>query len=337
MSQTLKRVGQRTVQFSNPPCIISTATIVGPKEGEGPLAHTFDKVMEDTYYGQKSWEKAESKILEESVQMALQKVNLSLQDIDYLLAGDLINQIICCNFAARTLGIPFFGLYGACSTMYEGLALGAMLIDGGFASKVVAATCSHHNTSERQYRYPTELGSQRPMTAQWTITGAGAFVLASEGTGPRITHATVGKVVDAGVKDPFDMGAAMAPAALDTLVNHFKDTGRGPQDYDLIVTGDLASVGRSVLIQLAQQQGYDLSQNYTDCGVLIFDPSQDTHAGGSGCACIAVVTGGYILNQMKAGKLRRILGIATGALLSPLSVQQGESIPGIAHAVAIEL
>lgn len=338
MSQSqLKRVGQQTIAFANPPCLAQTATIVGPKEGQGPLADSFDQIIEDAYFGEKTWEKTESKMLEESIKSVIKKQNLQTQNIDYLLAGDLLNQTISANFAARQLGIPFLGLYGACSTMFEGLTLGAILVDGGFASNVIAATSSHYGTAERQFRFPTEQGTQRPLTSQWTVTGAGAALITSQGTGPRITHATVGRVLDLGIKDANDMGSAMAPAAVDTLVRHLQDTGRTPDYYDLIVTGDLASVGKALAIKLAQQQGYDISKNYTDCGVLIYDPSQDTHAGGSGCACSAVVTCGHLIKQLQQGKLRRILGIGTGALLSPLSIQQGESIPGIGHAVAIEM
>lgn len=333
----VKKVGQRTIQFANPPVVMATASIVGPKEGEGPLADCFDKIVQDTYYGEKTWEKAETKMLAEAVEMVIKKAGLQTGDIDYLFAGDLLNQTISANYAARQLAIPFFGLYGACSTMYEGTILASILVDGGFAEKVVAATSSHHDTAERQYRYPTELGSQRPMTAQWTVTGAGAMLIAKEGSGPRITHATVGKVVDQGIKDPNDMGAAMAPAAADTIITHLQDTGRKPEDYDLIVTGDLATVGKALVEKLTQQQNIDLSKNYTDCGILIYDPSQDVHAGGSGCACSAVVTCSYLLEEMIAGKYKRILGVGTGALMSPCSCQQGDSIPGIGHAVVFEM
>ncbi len=332
-----KRIGQRTIRFADPPAIMAAASIVGPKEGEGPLADSFDKIVQDTYHGEKTWEKAESKLLTESVETVIKKAGLTPQDIDYLLAGDLLNQIISANYAARQLTIPFVGLYGACSTMYEGIALAAMMVDGGYAEKVVVAVSSHHDTAERQYRYPTELGAQRPMTSQWTVTGAGAMLIGKEGSGPKITHATIGKIVDQGIKDANDMGSAMAPAAADTILTHLMDTGRTPEDYDLIVTGDLATVGKALVEKLAQQQNTDLSNNYTDCGILIFDPSQDVHAGGSGCACSAVVTCGYLIEEMMAGKFKRILGVGTGALHSPLSCQQGESIPGIGHAVAFEM
>jgi len=333
-----KKVGKQTIRFANPPVILETSSIVGPKEGEGPLKDTFDYIVDDMYFGEKSWERAERKFLEEAVKIVLNKKKLTSQDIDFLLAGDLLNQIISSNFAASTLGIPFLGLYGACSTMYEAIALAAVLIDGGFAGKVIAATSSHYATSERQFRYPTEQAVQRPLTAQWTVTGAGAMLLGTrdQGEGPVVTFATVGKAVDAGAKDPMNMGAAMAPAAVDTIITHLQDTGRKAEDYDLIITGDLGSVGRSIAIELANKNGYDLSKNLNDCGILIFDPSQDTHAGGSGCACSAVVTCGFIMKALREKRYKRILGIGTGALMSVTSIQQQESIPAIGHAVAIE-
>jgi len=332
-----KKNGMQTVYFEKPPVIIASASIVGYLEGEGPLGKTFDQVVNDTYYGEKTWEKAEQRMMLETMQKALEKAGLQVKDIDYMLAGDLLNQIITANFTARVLGIPFLGLYGACSTMYEGMALGAMLIEGGFAEKVLVGSSSHYSTAERQYRYPTEMGNQRPMTAQWTVTGAGAAVLAREGSGPVITHATIGKVVDLGQGDAQNMGAAMAPAAADTITCHLKDTARQPDYYDLIITGDLGSYGKKLAEQLVTQDGYDISDRYTDCGILIYSAAQDVHAGGSGCGCSAVVTCGYLMESLKTGKYKRLLGIGTGALLSPCSVQQGETVPGIGHAVVIEM
>lgn len=331
-----KKNGMQTVWFQNPPVIISTASIVGSMEGEGPLGKTFDKVVYDTYYGENTWEKAEQRMMLDALKKALQKANRRESDIDFMLAGDLLNQIISANFTARALAIPFLGLYGACSTMYEGLALGAMVIDGGFADHVLVAASSHYSTAERQYRFPTELGVQRSMTAQWTVTGAGAALLAREGSGPVITHATIGKVIDMGQGDSQDMGAAMAPAAADTITRHFLDTGRNPDDYDLIITGDLGAYGKKLTEHLLTQNGYQISDRYTDCGILIYNGSQDVHAGGSGCGCSAVVTCGYLMEQVKTGRYKRFMGIGTGALLSPCSVQQGETIPGIGHAVVIE-
>ncbi len=332
----MKRMGKQTLIFQNPPVIFSSAAVAGPKEGKGPLKQSFDLVLDDTLFGEKSWEKAECKILQEAVKIALDKVNLTGESIDFFLAGDLLNQTISANFAARQLEIPFFGLYGACSTMAESLILGSVLIDGEYANTVVAAASSHHDTAERQYRFPTELGSQRPLTAQWTVTGAGAAVLSKGEIGPRITGATVGKVIDLGIKDQNDMGSAMAPAAADTISRYFKDTNETPKDFDLIITGDLAAIGKALTSQLLEKQGYMLENKYSDCGILIFDPTQDTHAGGSGCGCSAVVTCGYLLQNIKAGKYKKIMMVGTGALLSPISLLQGESIPGIAHAVIIE-
>ncbi len=337
MGIAAKKIGQQTYFFHQPPVILSTATIVGPKEGQGPLGHTFDKVVEDPYYGEKSWEKAEQRMLEEAMQKALQKANLAPQNVDFLLAGDLLNQIIAADFTARVLGIPFLGLYGACATMYEGMALAAMLIDGGFAEYVLLGASSHFSTAERQYRYPTEQGVQRPMSAQWTVTGAGAMLLARQGAGPVVTHATVGRVVDLGSADPNDMGAAMAPAAADTIARHLEDTGRVPGDYDLFLSGDLGAYGLALANKIVEQKGYQIAGHFNDCGLLIYHHQrQDTHAGGSGCACSAVVTCGYLMQEMAAGRLRRVLGIGTGALFSKCSSLQGETIPGIAHAVAIE-
>ncbi|SHK05624.1 stage V sporulation protein AD [Desulforamulus aeronauticus DSM 10349] len=322
--------------FQQAPVILSHASIVGPKEGEGPLGDVFDKVLEDMYYEESTWEKAEQKIFLETMKLALAKAQLTTDDMDYLLAGDLTNQIITANFTARSLAIPFIGLYGACSTMYESLALGSMLIDGGYAKYVLVGASSHFATAERQFRFPTEQGVQRAMSAQRTVTGAGAIVLGAQGEGPRITHATIGKVIDFGQGDASDMGSAMAPAAADTFLRHLQDRKISPDFYSIIATGDLGKYGRQLVVKLCEQQEVFLTQSYTDCGILIFDESQDTHAGGSGCGCSAVVTCGHLLREMEQGRLTRILGIGTGALLSPCSSQQGETIPGIAHAVAIE-
>ncbi|WP_202711103.1 stage V sporulation protein AD [Sporosalibacterium faouarense] len=331
-----KKLGSQTVSFQNPPSILSTASIVGPKEGEGPLKDYFDLIIQDDSWGEDSWEKCESKLQIEAVRMAISSAKIVESQIDYLLAGDLLNQIIASSFSARQLQMPFLGLYGACSTMTESLSIGSMLIDGGYADKIVCATSSHFSTAERQYRFPLEHGNQRPLTSQWTVTGAGASVLSSSGGPPYITHVTTGKVIDPGIKDANNMGAAMAPAASDVIVQHFKDTGFKPTDYDLIITGDLASLGKEIAEDLIAQEGYNVSSVYSDCGIEIFDnEKQDTHAGGSGCGCSAVVFNGYIFKQLKQKKLNKVLLISTGALLSPTSTQQGESIPGIAHAVTI--
>jgi stage V sporulation protein AD len=332
-----KKLGVQTVKFKNPPSIISTAAIAGPKEGEGPLKDYFDVELEDDLFGEKSWEKAETKMTREAVKIALDNIKITPDKIDYMFGGDLLNQIISSSFAARELKIPFFGVYGACSTMSESLSLGAMILDGDYADYVIAATSSHFSSAERQYRFPLELGSQRPPTAQWTVTGAGAAVLAKNGQGPYITHVTTGRVLDFGIKDANNMGAAMAPAAADTIIRHFKDTGLSPKDYDLIITGDLGKVGRELAAQIMKENNLDISGRFTDCGIEIFDLiKQDVHAGGSGCGCSAVVFCGYLISEMKKGNLNRLLLISTGALLSPTRTLQGESIPSIAHAVAIE-
>lgn len=331
-----KKLGSQTYRLENPPVILSTASMVGPKEGEGPLGLYYDLVINDSLYGEVTWEKAESKMLIDVVTAALAKVKLTPADMDLLLGGDLLDQIITTNYAARQLAIPFLGLYGACSTMAEGMALGAMLVDGGFAQRVVNAASSHYDTAERQYRFPTEFGAQRPPTAQWTVTGCGSAVIGANGQGPRITHVTIGKVVDMGVKDANDMGSAMAPAVADTIQVHLSDTGRKPEDYDLIISGDLGIMGKTMTQQLLSEKGLDVSANFTDCGVLVYDPAQDTHAGGSGCGCSASVISSYIMHEIIGGRFNRVLFVGSGALLSPLATQQGESIPGIGHAVVIE-
>jgi stage V sporulation protein AD len=332
-----KKVGAQTVAFAKPPVVSATAAIAGAKEGQGPLADTFDKVIDDPYCGEDSWERAERRLLQEALEMALKKAGLKPRDVDYLLAGDLLNQIISANFAARALAIPFIGLYGACSTIYEGLAVGAMLIDGGFAEKVLVGSSSHYATAEKQFRFPTEQGVQRPPTAQWTVTGAGALLLTATGTGPRVTHATIGRVVDLGAGDPYNMGAAMAPAAADTMVHHFTDTRRRVADYDLLLTGDLGFYGKTLLEELMRSYGHDIAERHNDCGILIFDrENQDVHAGGSGCGCPATVTCGLIMRRLRERKLNRVLGVGTGALLSPLTTGQGETIPTVGHAVVLE-
>ncbi len=337
-----KKLGAQTLQFNRPPVLLEAATVVGPLEGQGPLGDTFDVIYPDQLNGQKSWEACERGMMKDAVKLLLDKAKLSVDRVDFMLAGDLLNQLISGNFAARDLAIPFLGIYGACSTMVEGLGLAAMLVDGDYADYVVAATSSHYGTSERQYRFPTEYGAQRPPYSQTTVTGSGAGLVTDStyhpGRYPRVTHFTVGKVMDRGIKDPYDMGSAMAPAAADTLQRHFVDTDRTPADYDLILTGDLASVGKKIVIELMALAGYDMGQNYDDCGCRIYNPDkQPVFAGGSGCGCSAVVTYGSILHQMREGKLKRILVAGTGALLSPTTYQQGESIPCIAHAVAIEM
>lgn len=331
----LKRMGNQTVVFTNPAVIISSYSVVGPLEGQGPLGKTFDKVWADNINGNHSWEVAESKMLEEAMEGAVKASQVKKDDIDYMLAGDLLNQIISSNFAARTMGIPFIGLYGACSTMALSMSVGSMLIDGGFARQVLVGASSHHDTAERQYRLPTEQGGQRAMSSQWTVTGAGSLVLSQSGKGPRITAATIGRIVDFGETDTNNMGSAMAPAVADTILNHLQDLNRRPEDYDLIISGDLGSVGLKLAQEVLKKNGLQF-KNFTDCGVLIYDKSQDTHAGASGCGCSAVVFAGDIFDKIKSGQYKRVLLVGSGALHSPTSSLQGESIPGIGHAVVIE-
>ena len=334
----MEKLGKQTIKFNNPPTITNTACIVGPKEGEGPLANFFDKCLEDEFWGEKTWEKAESKIIKETVNSVIAKSNIPSSSIYYCFAGDLLNQCISSSFGLRDLGVPFIGIFGACSTFVEGLILSSVFIDGNAGSNCICAASSHFCSAEKQFRFPLELGNQRPPSSQWTVTGAGSAIVSNSGSGPKITYATIGKIVDMGIKDANSMGAAMAPAALDTLLTHFKDTGRNPSYYDAILTGDLGHIGKEIVIDLAQKQGYNIKSNYNDCGVLIFDKeTQDTHSGGSGCACCGTVFSGFLYNQLQTGKIKKLLLIATGALTNATSSQQGESIPGIAHAVSIEV
>ena len=339
-----RMTGRQSVRFDRPPVILSEASVVGPKEGHGPLGQCFDKVWKDEKDGAESWEKAESRLVEQSLQIAVKKAGLTAEQVRLLVAGDLLNQLTATHFGIREMGIPFIGAYGACSTMGLSTMLAAMLIDGGFADFAAAEASSHFCTSEKQFRTPLGYGSQRPLYATWTVTGSGAVVLADRERMPRgsgrsvtVRGATVGRIVDYGVKDAFNMGGAMAPAAAAVLLAHFQDFDRRPDDYDCIYTGDLGYYGSELLIKLLEQEGYLMEGHYRDCGTLIYDKSeQDTHGGGSGCGCSAVTFAGYLMKKLRSGKLGRILFVPTGALLSPLSTQQGESIPCIAHALVIE-
>ena len=338
-----KRMGRQTLIFSNPGAVISGAVIAGPLEGKGPLGGCFDIVLEEDTWGEDSWEKAERKMFEQAVRTAMDKAGLKAQDVDCLLGGDLLNQIISANFAARELKLPFLGLYGACSTMAESLLIGGMLLDGGYAQCVACTAASHFSTAERQYRNPLEMGGQTTPTAQRTVTGAGCSIAAGSGyNGDRIygnvfiTAGTIGRVTDLGITDANNMGAAMAPAAADTLAAHLSDTGRGVMDYDLIVTGDLGRFGSEMFLDLCRDKGIDLQGRHMDCGNEIFSQEQKVDCGGSGCGCSASVLNGYLLERIEKGELRRIFFMATGALLSPTSSMQSESIPGIAHGVVLE-
>lgn len=332
----LNHRGKQSIIFPNHPSILGAAAIAGKKEAHGPLCSYFDFTNEDTKFGQESWEKAESKMQELALGTARDKAHCHNNDIDFLFAGDLLNQCIGSSFSSRGTDIPFVGLYGACSTMAEGLALSSMCVDGGYATISAALTSSHFAGAERQYRFPLAYGGQRTPTAQWTVTAAGCLLLGTQEKGPYVNAATFGQVVDYGICDANNMGAAMAPAAYTTLRAHFDDLSMAPEDYDLIVTGDLGRFGKEIVLDLFAKDGVALDRVYDDCGCMIFDTKkQDTHAGGSGCGCSAAVLCGYIMHQLYRGKLKHVLFCGTGALLSPLTCQQGETIPCICHAVSI--
>ena len=328
--------GRQSFALQNPPVITTWASVAGKKEAEGPLAHTFDIKCRDTYFGQKTWEQGEKQMQKLALGKLAEKAGMTMQDFDLVFSGDLLNQCIGSSFTLRNMSIPHLGLYGACSTMAESLLMASMAVGGGFADKVVAMTSSHFASSERQYRFPLGYGGQRAPTSQWTVTGSGAALVCSNGKGPKITACTIGTVTDLGIKDPNNMGAAMSPAAYSTIRAHFDDMKTGPEDFDLIVTGDLGQLGKEVLLELARRDGVSLGGKLTDCGTLVFDNTkQDVHAGGSGCGCSAITLCGYLLDQLNSGKLKKILFCGTGALLSPTSTQQGLPIPGVCHAVCI--
>lgn len=333
-----KKIGKQSVLLGKKVAFLSAATVAGPKESLGPLSNFFDRHYDDAILAEKSFERAERHMLEEACYLALGKAGLSPEDMDYYIGGDLLNQVVSSTFCARSLAIPFLGIFGACSTLAEGLSLGTMLIQGGFAKYILVATSSHNCSAERQYRYPTEYGFQKPGYSQWTVTGAGAVVLGpAGGGGPNIEALTTGKVVDAGVKDPYALGTAMAPAAADTIYHHFVELKRNPDYYDLILSGDLGGVGKKLNEDILAGKGFNITPYYTDGGVLIYYPHQKVNAGGSGCACIALVFLGYYYQKMLAKKLNRVLLVATGALHSPTTFMQRESIPAIAHALSIEI
>lgn len=339
-------MGKQSIAFSNPPIISGYASIVGKKEGEGPLASYFDVIDEDALFGGDNWEDAESRLQKMTAELAIQKANLKPEEIRYLFAGDLLGQLIATSFGVEELQIPLFGVYGACSTMGESLSLASILIDGGYADHVVALTSSHNASAEKQFRFPLEYGTQRPLAMTWTVTGSGAVVLSSsdcedaEKSGETIvevTGITTGKIMDYGVKDSMNMGACMAPAACEVIAQNLEDFGVQPEHYDKIITGDLGFVGQRILLDLLKEKGYDISSNHMDCGIEIYDAdTQDTHAGGSGCGCSATTLCGYIMSKMKSKEWKRILFVPTGALLSTVSFNEGDSVPGIAHAVILE-
>lgn len=331
-----QRRGRQSFVLENPPTITAWSSVAGKKESEGPLGKCFDITQTDSYFGQKTWEQAEKQMQLLALETLSKKSGIPMQDFGMVFSGDLLNQCIGSSFTLRNTGLPHLGLYGACSTMSESLLLAAMAVGGSFSDKVVAMTSSHFASSERQYRFPLGYGGQRTPTAQWTVTGSGAVLVCSTGSGPKITSCTVGTVTDLGITDANNMGAAMAPAALNTIRAHFRDLNVTADDFDLIVTGDLGLLGKEALLTMARQEGMNLGGKLTDCGTLVFDiQKQDVHSGGSGCGCSAITLCGHLLDKLKTGKMKRLLFCGTGALLSPTSTQQGLPIPGVCHAVSI--
>lgn len=334
MSET---VGMQSIKFDNPPYILATANIVGTKEGEGPLGSKFDVVADDDLFGEDTWEEAESSMQKKVAGWAISNAKLSNQQIRYIFAGDLLGQTIATSFGLLDFNIPLFGLYGACSTAGESLSLAAMTVAAGYADHVLAVTSSHFASAEKQFRFPLEYGNQRPPAASWTVTGSGAFIVSNKTSKVKISGITTGKIVDYGVKDSMNMGAAMAPAACDTIYQNLMDFNLQPDKYDKIVTGDLGYIGSDILIDLLKEKGFDISKQHMDCGKEIFDQAtQDTHAGGSGCGCAATTLSAYLLKELEKGTLKKILFVPTGALLSTVSYNEGQSVPGIAHGVVIE-
>jgi len=335
-NNNLRQNGRQTMVFENQPKVIGKMSIVGQKEGKGPMGQYFDKVLTDDKQGEKCFENSEIRMLTDAVKGATASAKLQIKDVNLLLSGDLLNQITSSSYVARNLGIPYIGVYSACSTMTACLAMGAALVNSGYCQTVACSTASHFATAERQFRYPLEYGCQRPPYAQWTVTGAGCSILSSQGNGPRITMATVGKVIDFGTNDLNNMGAAMAPAAMDTMLALFKENSLSPADFDLIITGDLGKLGSDILRDLMREQGYGLGRNYIDCGNMMYYNEQNCYQGGSGAACSASVFNSYILDKMEKGEYNKVAYLATGALMSTQSCYQGETIPCISHAVVIE-
>ena len=332
-----KRLGRQTLLLDNAPGVSASASVGGGKEGEGPLKRSFDFISDDARFGERSWERSESALLKKCLALACGKAGLAPEALDLIISGDLLNQCAGSAYALRETGAPYLGLYGACSTMSEALNLGSILIDAGAAQNVAVLTGSHFCSAERQFRFPLEYGALRTPTSQWTVTGAGALILSAGGPGPYVTRVTTGRIVDMGVKDASNMGAAMAPAACDTLLAHFRETGRAPDYYDAVITGDLGLTGSAILAELLAAEGVALGARHMDCGSVIYDAKrQGVRSGGSGCGCSASVLAGYVLENMRSGLWRRVLFAATGALMSPTTSQQGESIPGICHAAALE-
>ena len=329
--------GTSSISFQNPVFVQSCASVVSRKEGEGPLGAYFDTICEDPMFGTDTWEAAESTLQKQAALLAIKKNGLTCSDIQLLFAGDLLAQTSASSFGTADLKIPFYGLFGACSTMGESLSLGSMCIDGGYGKYILCATSSHFASAEKEFRFPLGYASQRPLSAHWTVTGSGAFLIGRQKSHVRVAGVTVGKIVDFGLKDSQNMGACMAPAACDTIIQNLQDFGRQESDYDRIITGDLGYVGQSILFDLIRKQGKDIKYNHADCGMMIFDQkTQDTHAGGSGCGCAAVTLSAYILPKLASGEWKRVLFVPTGALMSTVSFNEGESVPGIAHGIVLE-
>ncbi|MGI5894248.1 MAG: stage V sporulation protein AD [Candidatus Merdivicinus sp.] len=331
-----KRFSRNTILLESCPSIEGWAAVGGKKEGEGPLAAEFDIINPDTSFGESTWEKAESRMQRNAVDQALSKAKVAPSEVDIIFAGDLLNQCVGSTYGLRELGIPFLGMYGACSTMAESLAMASLFIEGGISNRTAATTSSHFCSAERQFRFPLEYGGQRTPTAQWTATAAGAVVVGKSAAAPYIRQVSIGTIVDLGITDAANMGAAMAPAAASTIAGFLKDTGMKPEKFDRIFTGDLGRVGSDLMLELLEREKIHISAQHADCGLLLFDrDTQDVHAGGSGCGCSASVLCAHILPRIASGEWKDVLFVATGALMSPTLVQQGESIPGIAHLIHI--
>ena len=330
-------LGKQSIRFETPPYIEASGSVVGKKEGEGPLGDLFEMVSEDDTFGCDCWEEAESTLQKEAAALAMGKAGVKPEEVRYIFAGDLLGQTIATSFGIVNYEIPLFGLYGACSTAGESMSLGAMCVAGGYANRVLAMTSSHFASAEKQFRFPLEYGNQRPVSSTWTVTGSGAFLLGTGKSHVRISGITTGKIMDYGVRDSMNMGAAMAPAACDLIVQHFEDFQTSPKDYDRIITGDLGYVGQDILLTLTKERGYDISTVHTDCGIEIFDrETQGTDSGGSGCGCSAVTMSAFFLPKIQRGELKKVLFVPTGALLSKISFNEGQTVPGIAHGVVLE-
>jgi len=330
-------MGKQSIQFDNAPYIISSGSVVGKKEGEGPLGQFFDLMEEENLFGQDSWEEAESEMQKEACLMALGKAQIQVEDVRYMFGGDLLRQGVATSMGVEELHIPLFGLYGACSTSGEAIALGAMSVAAGYGDYVLAVTSSHFGSAEKEFRFPLAYANQRPKSSQWTVTGSGAFLIGREKSRVKVSGVTIGKIVDYGLKDSQNMGACMAPAACDTILRNLEDFQRTVSDYDFVFTGDLGYVGQSILIDLLEEKGVDIREKHRDCGILIFDQgTQNTNAGGSGCGCAATTLSAYVLPRLQSGEWKRILFVPTGALMSTVSYNEGQSVPGIAHGIVLE-